>query len=564
MRSAFVADLDKIEFPALATEGSTVFRIAADRLEIGMYVVDLDRPWSDTPFPPGGLYLADHTQAETLRRHCSSVLVDTHFSDNGRESAIRVAAHLFDGSTGGFRSPGDLRAYGETRARQGVLRSGAGGPVAPPVVAAPTRLAIPGTDTSFAETGAAAPGTSNARPRDDVRVSRAWRMRLRRLMVANDRGAGLAAQDYGLLERARSWISGHNRPVMPGAGSMAGLRTTYGSLVGATTHPNQVSITAAMPKARQVYAEVLEAHAASVSATRLGQPLPWSQIIEVMRTLADSVIEHPDAVLWCDRIHEQRSLGNRAPATQAVLMARFARHLGLSRDEMANLAAIGIVSELGKLRLPKGLLNYPGQLNPAQFEVVKTHVKESLDLLKPITGMPAQVLRGVAEHHERADGSGYPGRLKGASIGLHGACAAIVDSYTALTSARSYANPMSTEDALAALLGWTPALFDTGLTEQFALCMGLFPVGSTVELTGGGIAIVIDQSPDTGAASRVLVLTSPEGKPLSLARNVATSTSSPADPLAEKPVRIGRGLHVGALGIKPPDYYSLDIARPLR
>ena len=51
MSTTYVAELDQIEFPAISPQGSTVVRIAADRLEVGRYVVELDRPWTDTSVP---------------------------------------------------------------------------------------------------------------------------------------------------------------------------------------------------------------------------------------------------------------------------------------------------------------------------------------------------------------------------------------------------------------------------------------------------------------------------------------------------------------------------------
>lgn len=546
MSTTYVAELDQIEFPAISPQGSTVVRIAADRLDVGMYVVELDRPWTDTPFPSGGLYLSDTDTLLALRAHCASALVDSHVSDPRHESSIRVAARLYDGN--------DDEPAAIPRVDGSVKRD---------------------RDPAFLDTQPAAPTGRLARPRDDVRVSRAWRLRLRRLLLANDRGAGLAVQDYGLLERARSWIAGASRGMLPGAGSMAGLRTVYGSLIGATTHLSGDTLASAMPQARRAYARFLTVHALAVRAARDAGPLPWAQVEDCLAALADSVIQHPDALLWCDRMHEQRSLGNRPAATPAVLMARFARHLGLPRDEIAHFAAIGLACDLGKVRLRRELLNRPGQLSAAEFESVKGHVAESLALLAATEGVHESVMRGVAEHHERANGSGYPAGLKGPLIGLHGACAAIVDCYTALISARSYANPLSPEDALAALLGWSPTLFDASLVEQFALAMGLFPVGSTVELANGGMGVVVEQNISAPAASRVLVLTGPDGKALRSRRDSAGTpapgnaprqsgaSGRPAPSANPAPrvqagdrVRIARGLHVGAYGVKLPDYYS--------
>lgn len=580
MSKPFVADLDQIDFPVVAAEGTTVFRVGADRLDIGMFVVDLDRPWADTPFPAGGLYIADKDQLATLRSHCASALVDLKWSDPGRASHIKVAAQLFDpvseaeraAMLAGLRATtGASTAISAEPRKAAVLRQ-------EPQETAPAPAAIPTappTRPVHAEGGrsvteAAPSGAETASPvirprasgaRDDFRVSRAWRQDLRRLMESNDRGTGLAEQAPGLLDRARSWFASPSRGTAAAGITLAGLQSTYGALVGAMHYPAPDTISAALPSARQAYARVIAAHAQAVRAARDGEALDWAPIGEATEALADSVIRQPDAVLWCDRMHEQRSLGNRPDATAAVLMAQFGRHLGLARSEIAIFAAIGLVADLGKERVPKELLNHPGQLSEDDFARLKSHVAESLNILAGATGAPAAVTRGVAQHHERANGSGYPARLKGTEISLHGACAAIVDCYTALISARSYANPLSPEDALAALLGWSPALFDPALAEHFALAMGLYPVGSCVELTGGGLGLITAQNLKAPANSKVLVLIGADGKPPPPQSKAKPGKAGDA-PRASSPgvragdgIRIERGMPVGAFGVKLPDCY---------
>ena len=165
------------------------------------------------------------------------------------------------------------------------------------------------------------------------------------------------------------------------------------------------------------------------------------------------------------------------------------------------------------------------------------------------------------QHHERRDGSGYPRRLSGSAIGLHGACAGIVDTYTALISARSYVNPLSPEDALAALIGWSDREFDTALVEQFALSVGMFPVGSAVELADGGIGMVIEVEQDRGFGPRVLVLTRADGKPANPRPDpTGRRPSRPQPPAADirrgAAVRIACGLPTGAFGVRLPDFHA--------
>jgi HD-GYP domain-containing protein (c-di-GMP phosphodiesterase class II) len=232
--------------------------------------------------------------------------------------------------------------------------------------------------------------------------------------------------------------------------------------------------------------------------------------------------------------------------------------------------AIGMCLDLGKARLPRDLVNVAGRFDRKQFDRMKAHVDESVDLLESSAGVPDAVIRGVAEHHERYDGSGYPAGRKGEDIGLHGAAAAIVDCYTALISARSYANPVSPEDALNALMGWADRSLDGPLMEQFALATGLFPVGSAVELASGGLGLVIEIDRAHQDEHRVLVLTGPNGRPLPKRPRdpVRNRRGQPTEPDVEilegAKVRIASGLPVGAYGVRLPDFHARHHSREFR
>src|SRR5206468_7486835 len=83
------------------------------------------------------------------------------------------------------------------------------------------------------------------------------------------------------------------------------------------------------------------------------------------------------------------------------------------------------------------------------------------------------------------DGTGYPNGLKGDEIGLYGSMAAIADTFDALTSVRPYAEPLSPSSALSYLYKERGTGFHADLVEQFIQCVGVFPVGSVVELNSG-------------------------------------------------------------------------------
>ena len=136
--------------------------------------------------------------------------------------------------------------------------------------------------------------------------------------------------------------------------------------------------------------------------------------------------------------------------------------------------------------------------------------------------------------------------------------AAIADSFAALITPRAYANPSAPQDALMNLYEWAGSSFHEPLVEQFVQAVGVFPVGSLVELSSGEIAIVVAHNRVRRLEPRVLVLTWPDKAPLAepIERDLLAAQRS-----GNGRLRIIRGLPSAAYGLKLRDYYLSGIAR---
>ena len=180
----------------------------------------------------------------------------------------------------------------------------------------------------------------------------------------------------------------------------------------------------------------------------------------------------------------------------AGLMTAFAVEMGLDAETIQQVAIGGMVHDIGKTLVPDKILNKPGKLDDDEFVVMKHHVNFSDQLLKEHTGL-SQVARDVTLlHHERMDGTGYPQGLKGDEISLIGQMSAIVDVYDALTSVRVYKDAWEPSVTLKKLMEWSPAHFNPKLVQNFIKCLGIYPVGSLVELNSGRVGVVMEQGKD--------------------------------------------------------------------
>ena len=132
-----------------------------------------------------------------------------------------------------------------------------------------------------------------------------------------------------------------------------------------------------------------------------------------------------------------------------ILNALQGKWLNMSERECDTLSKIGILHDIGKLKIPQEILDKPAKLTFEEFELIKKHPVFSHEILLKSGINDPHVLRGVREHHERTNGSGYPDGLVYSDISLFGRITAISDTYDAMVSKRSYKNPLLPFEVLA-------------------------------------------------------------------------------------------------------------------
>jgi putative two-component system response regulator len=145
---------------------------------------------------------------------------------------------------------------------------------------------------------------------------------------------------------------------------------------------------------------------------------------------------------------------------------RLAQRLGLSARQQKQIALAARLHDIGKLRLPRGILNKPGPLTDGEMARVREHPVGGVKILSPIIRHKT-VLAAIRGHHERFDGRGYPDGLAGERISLEARIIAIADCFDALLSTRSYRPPMLRRIALEMINAGAGTQFDPGLVRVF-------------------------------------------------------------------------------------------------
>src|SRR5262249_25138410 len=126
--------------------------------------------------------------------------------------------------------------------------------------------------------------------------------------------------------------------------------------------------------------------------------------------------------------------------------------LGLSAEQRRNLEFAALLHDVGKIAIPKEIINKPGKLDPDEWALMKTHTIEGQKLLDRVGGFMQEVCGIVRSHHERWDGRGYPDGLAGQAIPLESRIICCCDTWNAMRTDRAYRAALAHDEAVAELL----------------------------------------------------------------------------------------------------------------
>lgn len=288
---------------------------------------------------------------------------------------------------------------------------------------------------------------------------------------------------------------------------------------------------------------------------RAGKNIDSITAKRVVGELTESVIRNPDALTCFIQLKKKDEYTALHSLRVCILALAFGRHLGLDRETLQMLGLGALLHDIGKLKVPAEILNKPGALSEYEFSLMKSHVPQGVELLEKMSGIPRPALEVVRCHHERFNGSGYVSGLKGDEIGFFGMIGGIVDCYDAITSDRAYRGGMSAHMALKQMYEWRGRDFHTGLVEQFIQCMGIYPIGSVVELNTGEIGVVVTMNRVRRLKPRVTLVLSATGSPYSTPLTVDLMTHKTSD---GRPCEIDRVHEPSVYGIDPVLYLPVN------
>lgn len=285
----------------------------------------------------------------------------------------------------------------------------------------------------------------------------------------------------------------------------------------------------------------------AMADAKMGRAFNSEAVVTAVDVLVGSVLRNPDALTSLVRLKSFDEYTYYHSVNTCVLALAVGRNLRMNRDDLQRLAFGMLLHDIGKMQLPVEVLNRAGRLEEDDFAQVKRHVEQGAEYLSETVRVEPPVLLPVLEHHERLDGSGYPYGRKRHQLSEFGMIAGVVDVYDALTSDRPYRKAVTPHHALQMLYDMTRrGLLDAAFVERLIRCIGIYPVGSCVQLNTGEVAIVSRMNQAQTLNPVVVVIRESTAGP-----NVAPQTLD-LSMQATKPIkRITEVLDAGRLGVMP-------------
>ena len=287
---------------------------------------------------------------------------------------------------------------------------------------------------------------------------------------------------------------------------------------------HSVSISEELPAARRLHTDSSDLMRNVLDNARSGRSIDIKSARAAVKDLTHSVMRNPDALGWMSKLKQEHEYTYKHSLSVCILSLVFGRHMSLPESELHLLGLGAFLHDIGKMRIPLEVLDKPAALTPEEFAEMRRHPEHGVEIVSASGTVPDTVSDIIRSHHERMDGSGYPQGLSAELIRPMTHMVAICDTYDAIVSRRPYKKPVSAVRAVEILNRERGNLFDPWLVDQFIQCVGVYPVGTLVELNNAETGIVVSANREARLHPRVLILLDNEGQRLErpFVRDLAT------------------------------------------
>lgn len=261
--------------------------------------------------------------------------------------------------------------------------------------------------------------------------------------------------------------------------------------------------------ARRTYVQSVSVVRDSMSGAVLGKPTAARRAKRAVLGIVDEVLQDKASMLGMTTMRDYDDPTFLHSVNVAILAVALGETLEMTKPQLFDLGFCALFHDIGKLLIPGALLNKTGWLNEQDWQQLAQHPDFGLLMLFDVEGFaepPYRAMLTAYEHHMKVDLTGYPRAIRPRQMGYFAKIIAVVEAYDAAITGRSGGfMPCSPDEAVRQLWEKTSQGLDRVVVKAFINMMGIYPVGTTVILDDGSVALVLARNPDDRALHRPIV-----------------------------------------------------------
>ncbi len=240
-----------------------------------------------------------------------------------------------------------------------------------------------------------------------------------------------------------------------------------------------------------------------VDGTYLNHEPIDSVVKEMLDVLRQSKNEMIQLILLGEWVERRLSV---SAVNCMIVSAVIGNTMRLASHRLLQLATGALMHDVGMLKVEKGILEKQGKLSSEELTQIRTHPVMGYQIISKEMKYPEEIALVALQHHEHWDGRGYPRSLKGEDITLFARIVTVADAYEAMVSERPYRNSMIGYSAMKNVLSDNGRHFDPQVLKAFLESMGVFPIGSIVQLNNSSIGRVSENHAEAPLRPKVELL----------------------------------------------------------
>ncbi len=312
--------------------------------------------------------------------------------------------------------------------------------------------------------------------------------------------------------------------------------------------------------ARRTYVQSVNVMRDTMGGAVLGQPTAARRAKRAILGIVDEVLQDKASMLGMTTMRDYDDHTFVHSVNVAILSIALGETLEMNKPQLFDLGFCALFHDIGKLLIPSSLLNKTGWLNDQEWQQMSHHPEYGLLMLFDVEGFaepPYRAMLTAYEHHMKTDLSGYPRVIRGRQMSYFAKIIAIAEAYDAAISGRASGFvPCTPDEAIRQLWETATQGFDRVVVKAFINMMGIYPVGTTVVLDDGTIALVVGRNPDERAIHRPLVKVVVNGDGVKLGDSGPVIDLMEADPTGDPKYFVARTTDPARYGLKTSDYIA--------